>query len=127
MKLGILGGVAMVSMTALLAGPAFSFEGKSVAASDCNYGGKIKSIVATDEHTVTFSMCSPDPAFEAKAAFVSFGIEPSEHIEKDGPKKALLDNPQSAQVRIQVVERGSLSLRNAGAASKSALAGCYKY
>ncbi|MBS1165860.1 MAG: dppA [Proteobacteria bacterium] len=93
MKLGLIGGLAMVSMTAVLAGPAFSFEGKSVAAADCNYGGKIKSIVATDEHTVAFSMCSPDPAFEAKAAFVSFGIEPSEHIEKNGPKKALLDNP----------------------------------
>ena len=93
MKTGILGGMVMVSVTALLAGHAFAFEGKSVAASDCSYGGKIKSIVATDEHTVTFSMCSPEPAFEAKAAFVSFGIEPSEHIEKNGPKKALLDNP----------------------------------
>ena len=49
MKLGVVGGVAMVSMAALLVGPAYSFEGKSVAASDCSYGGKIKSIVATDQ------------------------------------------------------------------------------
>ena len=49
------------------------------------------------------------------------------NVAGSGFPKALLDNPQSAQVRIQGVERGSLSLRNAGAASKSALAGCYKY
>ena len=38
------------------------------------------------------------------------------NVAGSGFPKALLDNPQSAQVRIQGVERGSLSLRNAGAA-----------
>ena len=42
-------------------------------------------IRATDEHTVTFTMCAADPAFEAKAAFIVFGIQPSEHIAANGP------------------------------------------
>ncbi|KAF1690533.1 hypothetical protein [Pseudoxanthomonas koreensis] len=41
--------------------------------------------------------------------------------------RALLGDQQSAQIRIQGAERGTLSLRNAGAASRSALAGCYPY
>ncbi len=62
-------GSAVGALAAMfLAGQASAFEGKSVAASDCSYGGKIKSIEATDRLTVTFSMCKPDPAFLAKAA-----------------------------------------------------------
>ncbi|MUO80629.1 peptide ABC transporter substrate-binding protein [Agrobacterium vitis] len=93
MKFRLFGGAVAVSVAALLTSPAVAFEGKSLVAPDCNYGGKIKSIVATDEHTVTFSMCSPDPAFKAKAAFVPFGIQPAKHIEEAGPKKKLLENP----------------------------------
>lgn len=93
MKFRLFGGAVAVSVAALLTSPAVAFEGRSVVAPDCNYGGKIKSIVATDEHTVTFSMCSPDPAFKAKAAFVPFGIQPAKHIEEAGPKKKLLENP----------------------------------
>ena len=92
-KMTLLSGVAALAMSGMLGAPALSFEGKSVAAPDCDYGGKIGSIVATDEKTVTFTMCSPDPAFEAKAAFVVFGIQPSEHIETVGPTGGLLDNP----------------------------------
>jgi hypothetical protein len=46
------------------------FEGMSVAAPNCDYGGKISSIEAVDQHTVVFTMCKPDPAFLAKVAFV---------------------------------------------------------
>jgi len=42
----------------------------------CDYGGKIKEIVAVDELTVKFSLCKPDPAFMAKIAFIPFGIQP---------------------------------------------------
>ena len=38
-------------------------------------------------------MCTADPAFEAKAAFIVFGIEPSEHIAAAGPTKELLTTP----------------------------------
>lgn len=84
---------AAMAMAIMPAGAAFSFEGTSLVAPDCSYGGKIKSIVATDEHTATFTMCSADPAFEAKAAFISFAIQPSEHIAKDGPSKEILTDP----------------------------------
>lgn len=83
----------MLTMTAMSVGAAQSFEGKSLEAPNCEYGGKIKAIRATDEHTVTFEMCKADPAFEAKAAFVSFGIQPSEHIETVGTTKDILTNP----------------------------------
>jgi len=49
------------------------------------------------------------------------------NVAGSGFPRALLGDQQTAQVRIQGVERGTLSLRNAGAASRSALAGCYKY
>jgi len=42
----------------------------------CDYGGKIREIVAVDELTVKFSLCKPDPAFMAKIAFIPFGIQP---------------------------------------------------
>ena len=61
-----------------------AFEGASLAAESCDYGGKISSITATDEHTVVFDLCSADPAFLAKAAFVVFGIQPAEHLEATG-------------------------------------------
>jgi len=60
--------------------PMMEFEGKMVAADNCDYGGKISSIVAVDAYTVEFNMCSPDPAFPQKAAFTPFGIYPEEWL-----------------------------------------------
>ena len=65
----LIGPAVGVLAVMFLTGQASAFQGKSVAASDCGYGGKIKSIEATDRLTITFSMCKPDPAFRAKAAF----------------------------------------------------------
>jgi ABC-type transport system substrate-binding protein len=62
-----------------------------VAAPNCDYDGKIASIEATDEFTVTFTMCSPVPAFRQIAAFTPFGVQPEEHLEANGG--APLDNP----------------------------------
>ena len=76
-----------------LASPVGAFQGKSVAAKDCSYGGKIKSIEATGPLTVRFSMCKPDPAFMAKAAFTPFGIQPEEHLDATGGGGAILDHP----------------------------------
>ena len=67
------------------------FAGQSVTAPDCEYGGKISSIEATAEFEVTFTMCSPVPAFRQIAAFTPFGIQPEEHLEATGG--APLDNP----------------------------------
>jgi len=70
-----------------------AFEGTSVAADDCEYGGKIASIEATEAHTVVFTMCKPDPAFPAKAAFTPFGIQPAEHIAATGGGEDIIRNP----------------------------------
>jgi ABC-type transport system substrate-binding protein len=71
--------------------PAFEFEGLSVAAENCDYGGKIQSIEATGEFEVTFTMCSPAPAFREIVAFAVFGVQPEEHLEATGGSP--LDNP----------------------------------
>jgi len=76
--------------------PMAEFEGKSVEAPDCDYGGKIKSIVAVDAYTVDFSFCSPDPAFPQKAAFTPFGIYPEEWLDanaNEANQETLLSAP----------------------------------
>ena len=57
-----------------------AFEPLRLDAPDCDYGGKIKSIAAVDAYTVEFTMCKPDPAFPAKAAFTPFGIYSTEWL-----------------------------------------------
>ena len=86
-------GAAGVLAALCLAGPAGAFEGDSVAAANCDYGGKIKSIEAVDELTVKFTMCKPDPAFMAKAAFTPFGIQPKEHLDATGGGGEILERP----------------------------------
>ena len=93
MKYRLLGGLALTALVSAMSGPALAFEGKSVSASNCEYGGKISSIVATGEYEVTFNLCKPDPAFEAKAAFTPFGIQPEEHIATAGADGSILENP----------------------------------
>lgn len=63
----------------------------SLESGGCDYGGKIDSIVATAPNEVVFTLCSEDPAFLAKVAFVPFGIQPAEHLEATGG--APLENP----------------------------------
>ena len=70
-----------------------AFDGLSVAAENCDYGGKISSIEATDQFTVVFNLCKPDPAFLAKVAFTPFGIQPSEYIESTGGGGDILEKP----------------------------------
>jgi ABC-type transport system substrate-binding protein len=67
------------------------FVGKSVAAPNCDYGGSLSKIEATGQYEVTFTMCSPLPAFPAIVAFTPFGIQPEEHLEASGG--APLDDP----------------------------------
>lgn len=69
------------------------FEPASVAAASCDYGGKIKEIRAVDQFTVEFTMCMPDPAFPAKAAFTPFGIQPEEWIAETGGTGEILEHP----------------------------------
>ncbi|MCH7585813.1 MAG: peptide ABC transporter substrate-binding protein [Acidobacteria bacterium] len=67
------------------------FEGTNVTAPNCDYGGVIESITATDVYEVVFSLCKPQPAFPQIAAFTPFGIQPSEHLENT--LGSPLDNP----------------------------------
>ncbi len=78
----------------------------SVAAESCDYGGKISSIEATGSHEVVFTLCSPDPAFLAKMAFVPFAVQPAEHLEATGG--APLENPiGTGPFQIEAWDRGS--------------------
>ncbi|HMB21885.1 MAG TPA: ABC transporter substrate-binding protein, partial [Anaerolineales bacterium] len=65
--------------------PIATFDGKTLAvpAEECNgdYIGLIKSIEATDQYTVTFNLCRPDPAFLSKIAFSPFAIYSKEWID----------------------------------------------
>src|SRR4030042_3104965 len=70
-----------------------AYEGMVYAAPNCDYGGILKSIEAVDELTVKFTMCVPDPAFPAKAAFSAFQIYPSEYLESTGGGGDLVDHP----------------------------------
>lgn len=47
---------------------------------DLPYTGNMKSIEATDDQTVVFTLCAPDGAFLAKAAFIAFGINDSDWL-----------------------------------------------
>jgi peptide/nickel transport system substrate-binding protein len=69
------------------------YEGMSLAAPDCDYGGMIKEIAALDEFTVRFTMCVSDPAFLSKAAFSPFAIQPKEWIEAAMESKQILEKP----------------------------------
>lgn len=70
-----------------------AFEGLSVAAPNCDYGGMIKEIKAVDALTVQFDMCVPDPAFLSKVAFSVFAVQPQEHIEAAMEDNSLLEQP----------------------------------
>ncbi|MEP7379117.1 MAG: ABC transporter substrate-binding protein [Chloroflexota bacterium] len=44
------------------------------------YSGTVKSITATDDHTVVFTLCAGDVAFLSKVAFSVFGINDSDYL-----------------------------------------------
>ncbi|HSB65633.1 MAG TPA: ABC transporter substrate-binding protein [Anaerolineales bacterium] len=67
------------------------FEGISLSAPDCSYGGEFKSIEAVDELTVKFTLCVPDPAFLQKVAFAVFPVYSSQYLEETGGGGQLLD------------------------------------
>ncbi|MCB9172910.1 MAG: peptide ABC transporter substrate-binding protein, partial [Ardenticatenales bacterium] len=83
----------MMDVASLGGSLAMDNELLSLKADGCDYGGYFESIEATDANTVVFTMCKPDPAFEAKVAFEGFGIQPMEHLMKAGSDGSLLENP----------------------------------
>jgi ABC-type transport system substrate-binding protein len=71
--------------------PGSSFEGLALDSGGCDYDGKIASIEATAETEVVFTLCSEDPAFLAKLAFIPFAVQPAEHFE--ATEGSPLENP----------------------------------
>ena len=69
------------------------FEPASYSAPDCDYGGNFKTIESLDQYTVKFTLCTPDVAFPAKAAFSAFGIHDAGYLESTGGGGTLIDNP----------------------------------
>ncbi len=63
--------------------PIATFDGTTLSVPECGngYAGLIKSIEATDQYTVTFNLCAPDPAFLTKIAFSPFAIYSKDWIE----------------------------------------------
>jgi peptide/nickel transport system substrate-binding protein len=64
--------------------PAMDFEPMVVTNANAVKVTYVKEIAAVDEYTVRFTLCKPDPAFIAKAAFEPFAIQPREYIEAQG-------------------------------------------
>jgi peptide/nickel transport system substrate-binding protein len=84
------------------------FAPMSVAAENCDYGGKILSIESVDEGTVVFNLCKPDPAFLAKVAFIPFGVQPAEYIEATGGTGDILEAPiGTGPYMVESWERGN--------------------
>jgi hypothetical protein len=61
-----------------------SFQGLSVEAESCDYGGLLKRITAVDRLTVEFELCEPDVAIPAKVASPAFGIHSQGYLEATG-------------------------------------------
>jgi ABC-type transport system substrate-binding protein len=61
--------------------PIAVYDGTTLSVPDCDYGGYIKSIEATDEYTVTFTLCKTFAAFKEVMGFSVFSIYPQEWIE----------------------------------------------
>jgi ABC-type transport system substrate-binding protein len=71
-----------------------AYEGISLSAPDCTYGGEFQSIEAVDAKTVKFTLCFPDPAFLSKIAFSAFAVHSSDQImAMSGDATDLLENP----------------------------------
>ena len=71
-----------------------AYAGDKLEAADCSYGGEIKSIEATDQNTVKFTLCNPDPALLSKVAFASFAILDKDYLnEMGGDSAKISENP----------------------------------
>lgn len=63
----------------------------SLSSPDCK-AGNIKSIEAPDPNTVTFNLCTSDPAFISKVAFAAFEILPKALLDSTGGDTAKISN-----------------------------------
>jgi ABC-type transport system substrate-binding protein len=57
------------------------------------YSGNLAKIEATDDKTVVFTLCAPDPAFLPKVAFSPFAINDADYLIAAVPDGSIVDNP----------------------------------
>lgn len=70
------------------------FQPLSIYAPSCEGDNLIKSINALDENTVKFTLCSADPDFASKVAFIAFAVEDMDYLnEKKGDSALLSEQP----------------------------------
>jgi peptide/nickel transport system substrate-binding protein len=88
-------------------GMAYPEDGPAECGSDTN-ASNISEIRAEDEHTVVFTLCSPDVAFLAKVAFSSFAIDDSAYLEAHAEDGSIVDEPNgTGPYRLDTWNRGS--------------------
>lgn len=63
------------------------------APADCSYGGEFAQLKAVDELTVEFDLCYADPAFLAKVAFATNGIQDSDYLAANMANQQILSRP----------------------------------
>lgn len=69
---------------------------------------QISQIVATDERTVEFHLCTVDPAFLAKIAFSSFAIDDTAWLEEHGADGSIVELVNgTGPFRLDAWERGT--------------------
>ena len=83
----------LLTMSLLVAPAASQDDLLGFAAADCDYGGNLKSIEATDSHTVVVNLCNPDALFDQVMASLVLAIHPSEYLDATGGMGDLLTNP----------------------------------
>ncbi|MGH2454900.1 MAG: ABC transporter substrate-binding protein [Candidatus Limnocylindria bacterium] len=71
---------------------AYPADGPAECGAD-NNPSNISEIRAVDEHTVVFTLCTPDVAFLPKIAFSSFAIDDSAYLEAHGADGSIVDEP----------------------------------
>src|SRR3990172_1044564 len=57
------------------------------------YAGQIKSIEATDDSTVVFTLCDPNGSFLPKVAFSAFAINDADYLIEHGPDGSIVEMP----------------------------------
>lgn len=86
---------------------AYPEDGPAECGAD-NNPSNISEIKATDEHTVVFTLCTPDVAFLSKVAFSAFAINDTEYLKAHIPDGSIVEKPNgTGPYKLDAWNRGS--------------------
>ena len=86
---------------------AYPEDGPAKCGAD-NNPSNISEIKATDEHTVVFTLCTPDVAFLSKVAFSAFAINDTEYLKAHIPDGPIVEKPNgTGPYKLEAWNRGS--------------------